>query len=89
MGGTYLAKPFVGMGALGNGQGYRFLASDGPVFDFGAAGFFGSGGGKSLPGPVVGIGATADGNGYWLVVVERFIRIEKWRSRVVGFGCIS
>lgn len=42
MGGKYLAKPIIGMDALGKGQGYRFVASDGGVFDFGAAKFLGS-----------------------------------------------
>ena len=65
MGGKYLAKPIVGMEALANGQGYRFVASDGGVFDFGAAGFMGSLGGKSLSAPVVGMAAS--GSEYWLV----------------------
>ncbi|MCL4553068.1 MAG: hypothetical protein M1305_05915 [Candidatus Marsarchaeota archaeon] len=53
------------MDALANGQGYRFVASDGGVFDFGAAGFLGSMGGKNLSAPIVGMAAS--GNGYWLV----------------------
>lgn len=67
MGGKYLARPIVGMDALSSGQGYRFVASDGGVFDLGAAGFLGSMGGKNLPAPVVGMAAAPDGNGYWLV----------------------
>lgn len=43
----------------------RFMVADWRVFDFGAAGFLGSMGGKSLSAPVVGMGA--DGGGYWLV----------------------
>lgn len=57
MGGKYLAKPIVGMDALGSGQGYRFVAFDGGVFDFGAAGCLGSMGGQGLPAPVVGMAA--------------------------------
>ncbi len=65
MGGKPLAKPIVGMDALANGQGYRFVAADGGVFDFGAATFLGSMGGKSLSAPIVGMAAS--GSGYWLV----------------------
>jgi hypothetical protein len=48
-------------------QGYREVASDGGVFNFGNAGSFGSEGGKALSSPVVGMAATADGAGYWEV----------------------
>ena len=48
-------------------EGCRFVASDGGVFDFGAAGFLVSMGGKSLSAPVVGMAAAPDGKGYWLV----------------------
>lgn len=43
------------------------MVADCRVFDFGAAGFLGSMGGKSLPAPVVGMAAAPDGSGYWLV----------------------
>jgi hypothetical protein len=43
------------------------VASDGGVFAFGDAGFFGSTGGRRLDRPVVGMARTATGNGYWLV----------------------
>ena len=58
MGGKPLAKPIVGMDALANGQGYRFVAADGGVFDFGAATFLGSMGGKSSSAPIVGMAAS-------------------------------
>jgi hypothetical protein len=48
-------------------QGYWEVASDGGVFTFGNAQFFGSLGGQDLAGPVVGIAATSDGGGYWEV----------------------
>jgi hypothetical protein len=48
-------------------QGYWLTASDGGVFAFGSAGYFGSMGGKHLNAPVVGVEATPDGGGYWLV----------------------
>jgi Collagen triple helix repeat (20 copies) len=51
------------------GQGYWFVASDGGVFAFGTAGYYGS-----LPGdgivpnkPIVGIVAAPTGKGYWLI----------------------
>jgi hypothetical protein len=48
-------------------QGMWMGASDGGVFAFGRAGFYGSMGGQMLNQPVVGMGATPDGGGYWLV----------------------
>ena len=50
--------------------GYRFVASDGGVFDFGGAAFFGSTGNLTLNKPVVGMAATPDGGGYWLVASD-------------------
>jgi hypothetical protein len=43
------------MQAAANGAAYRFVASDGGVFDFGAP-FYGSMGGKPLTRPIVGMG---------------------------------
>ena len=57
-------------GATDCGQGYRFVASDGGVFDFGEATFFGSMGGIPLVRPVVGMAATPSSNGYWLVAAD-------------------
>lgn len=72
-----MAKPIVGMDALSSGQGYRFVASDGGVLDFGAAGFLGSMGGHSLPAPVVGMAAARMEMGIgWSVAVGRFVRIK-------------
>jgi hypothetical protein len=50
--------------------GYREVASDGGIFAFGDAGFFGSMGGKPLDKPVVGMAATPDGMGYWEVASD-------------------
>jgi CSLREA domain-containing protein len=50
--------------------GYRFVASDGGVFDFGDAGFWGSTGNVKLVQPVVGIANTVTGHGYWLVASD-------------------
>ncbi|MGA3148936.1 MAG: protease pro-enzyme activation domain-containing protein, partial [Acidimicrobiales bacterium] len=50
--------------------GYWLVASDGGIFAFGAAGFYGSTGGTPLNRPVVGMAATPDGKGYWLVASD-------------------
>ena len=51
-------------------SGYWLVASDGGVFSFGDASFYGSMGGKALNKPVVGMAATPDGKGYWLVASD-------------------
>ena len=43
------------------------VASDGGIFSFGDAGFYGSMGGTRLNAPVVGMASVPDANGYWLV----------------------
>ena len=48
-----------------DGSGYRFVASDGGVFDFNEP-FAGSLGGQSIPASIVGI-APYRTTGYWLV----------------------
>ncbi|HET9771376.1 MAG TPA: hypothetical protein VFS16_10840 [Acidimicrobiia bacterium] len=50
--------------------GYRLVASDGGVFSFGDAGFFGSTGGLRLARPIVGMASTPSGRGYWLVASD-------------------
>ena len=57
-------------GDLNCGSGYRFVASDGGVFDFGDAGFWGSTGSLVLNAPVVGMADTPSTNGYWLVASD-------------------
>jgi hypothetical protein len=57
-------------GDLNCGQGYRFVASDGGIFDFGSAAFFGSAGGMPINAPVVGMADTPSTNGYWLVASD-------------------
>ncbi|MHB8320330.1 MAG: hypothetical protein ACYDEP_14080, partial [Acidimicrobiales bacterium] len=61
--------PITGMAATPDGEGYWLVGSDGGVFAFGNAHFYGS-----LPeegihpnGIIVGIVATPDGKGYWLL----------------------
>jgi hypothetical protein len=51
-------------------SGYWMVASDGGVFNYGLAGFFGSMGGKPLNSPMVALAPTANGNGYWEVASD-------------------
>jgi len=65
-----------------NHRGYWLDASDGGVFSFGDAGFFGSipglgirpagtpGSGRNLDAPMVGMVPSADGNGYFMVASD-------------------
>ena len=50
--------------------GYWQVGSDGGIFSFGAAQFYGSTGSMHLNKPVVAMAATPDGNGYWLVASD-------------------
>jgi uncharacterized protein YkwD len=65
-----LNQPIVGMAATRSGNGYWMVASDGGVFSFGDARFFGSTGNLRLVRPVVGMAPTASGNGYWMVASD-------------------
>ena len=67
---VHLAAPIVGMASTPDGKGYWLVASDGGVFAFGDAGFFGSAGGLHLAAPIVGMASTPDGKGYWLVASD-------------------
>ena len=51
-------------------QGYWEVASDGGVFSFGGAAFYGSAGSLKLNEPIVGMAPTPDGGGYWLVAKD-------------------
>ena len=62
-----LNKPIVGMAATPDGGGYWLVGSDGGIFSFGDAQFYGSTGGIHLNQPIVGMAATPDGEGCWLV----------------------
>ena len=68
--GIRLAKPIIGMAATPDGQGYWLVASDGGVFTYGDAQFYGSTGAILLNHPIVGMAATPDGQGYWLVASD-------------------
>jgi hypothetical protein len=60
----------VGMTTTPDGRGYWLVASDGGVFNYGDAGFYGSAGSLPLNKPVVGMTAAHDGRGYWLVASD-------------------
>ena len=67
-------RAFHGPGGLPGppsaGPGYWSVASDGGIFSFGDAPFYGSTGSLVLNRPVVGMAATPDGHGYWLVASD-------------------
>ena len=65
-----LNQPVVGMSPTPDGGGYWMVASDGGIFAFGDAGFYGSMGGHPLNRPIVGMAATPSGKGYWLVASD-------------------
>ena len=58
------------MAATPTGGGYWLTASDGGIFAFGDARFFGSTGGVRLAQPIVGIAAVPNGGGYWLTAAD-------------------
>jgi len=51
-------------------NGFWLVGSDGGIFNFGRASFYGSTGSLSLQRPVVGITPTATRSGYWLVASD-------------------
>ena len=58
------------MAATPDGNGYWLVASDGGIFSYGDAQFYGSTGSIHLNSPVVGMAAGPGGNGYWLVAAD-------------------
>ena len=58
MGAKHLNKPIVGMAATPDSKGYWFVASDGGIFSFGDAKFYGSMGAKHLNKPIVGMATS-------------------------------
>jgi hypothetical protein len=58
------------MAATPDGKGYWLVASDGGIFTYGDAHYYGSHGASPLNKPIVGMAATPDGKGYWLVASD-------------------
>ncbi len=56
--------------ATPSGDGYWLVATDGGIFAYGDAGFFGSLGGTPLNSPITGMVPTPTGQGYWLVASD-------------------
>src|SRR5687768_3655867 len=76
LGAVPLNAPIVGMAATPTGGGYWLVASDGGVFTFGDAEFFGSAGTTGVR-DVVGMARTPSGAGYWIATRT---------GRVLGYG---
>jgi hypothetical protein len=53
-----------------DGRGYWLVASDGGIFAYGDAPFYGSTGSITLNSPIVGMSTTQDGNGYSFVAAD-------------------
>ena len=53
-----------------HGDGYWLVSSDGGVFSFGDAKFFGSTGALMLNKPIIAMAPTKTGKGYWLVATD-------------------
>ena len=66
---TTLPASASGNGSTG-GAGLWLVGSDGGIFNYGSAGFYGSTGGVDLNKPVVAMAATPDGRGYWLAASD-------------------
>ena len=65
-----LNKPIVGIAHTADQLGYWMVASDGGIFAFGDAHYYGSTGNIRLNKPIVGMATTPDGKGYWLVASD-------------------
>lgn len=76
VGGTIQGKNLSGSvisttnGGAPPANGYYFVASDGGIFAYGGAHFFGSTGGIALNKPVVGMAVDSTSDGYWLVASD-------------------
>jgi len=55
------------MAATPTGRGYWCVASDGGIFTFGDAQFYGSMGGQFLNQPIAAMASPPANQGYWLV----------------------
>jgi hypothetical protein len=58
------------MAATPDGGGYWLVASDGGIFSYGDAQFYGSTGSLALAQPIVGMAVMPDGGGYWFSAAD-------------------
>jgi hypothetical protein len=77
MGGQRIVSPVVGIAPTPSGKGYWMVASDGGVFSFGDAHFYGSLASTGPPAPIIGMLPTRTGHGYWIELAD---------GEVLGFG---
>jgi cell wall-associated NlpC family hydrolase len=68
--GAPLNRPIVTVDPTRGDAGYWMVASDGGVFSYGDAHFFGSTGNIALNKPIVSMAPTPDQQGYWLVASD-------------------
>jgi plastocyanin len=67
---TFFCVFHQNMAGIVSTPGYRVGTSNGGIYTFGAADFFGSKAGSALPSPVVATPGTFDSQGYWLVTAD-------------------
>jgi len=67
---TTTASPDAAAAAPAPIPAYWLVASDGGIFSFGGAPFYGSTGAIALNKPIVGMASTPGGGGYWLVASD-------------------
>ena len=77
----------MGMAATPDGGGYWLVASDGGIFAFGDARFYGSTGGISLARGIVGMATDRTAPGYWVVASDGGIFVfNPTSARTPGSG---
>ena len=86
MGGKPLNKPIVGMASTPTGGGYWEVASDGGLFAFGNAPFYGSMGGKKISAPIVQMIAAPTGTGYWEIASDGTVYSFGFAGHYGGMG---
>ena len=62
--------PAVAILPTKSGNGYHLVFTDGGVFTYGDAVFFGSMGDQDLNAPIVAAAGTPTGDGYWLLAAD-------------------
>jgi hypothetical protein len=68
--GVVAGVPSASPASAATTSGYWLVGTDGGIFSYGKAGFFGSTGAIKLNQPIVGMAATPDSRGYWMVATD-------------------